>query len=150
MKARLLICLLSLLGIADSIYLFSYKINLLKTLVCTFGECDRVNSSPYAMIGPIPVSFFGIVGYTVILLITLWSLNKTERLWRLIVFLMSLVGFAFSVYLTALEAFVIRAFCQWCVISAIIMTLIFLIAAYDFKSASQRISKSANQQISNK
>jgi len=146
MKARLAICLLSLLGIADSIYLFTYKINLQTTLVCTFGECDRVNSSPYAMIGPIPVSFFGIVGYTAILLITLWSLNKTGRFWRLLVFLMSLGGVAFSVYLTALEAFVIRAFCQWCVISAIIMTLIFLIAAGDFKSTGQQISQSANQQ----
>jgi uncharacterized membrane protein len=38
----------------------------------------------------------------------------------------SFVGFAYSAYLTYLEAFVIHAWCQWCVISAILMTIIFL------------------------
>jgi uncharacterized membrane protein len=44
---------------------------------------------------------------------------------RLIVFGMTLVGFLFSLYLTAIEAFVLNAWCVWCVVSAIAMTLLF-------------------------
>jgi uncharacterized membrane protein len=36
------------------------------------------------------------------------------------------VGVTFSAYLTYVEAFVINAWCQWCVISAVLITLIFL------------------------
>jgi uncharacterized membrane protein len=37
----------------------------------------------------------------------------------------ALVGFGFSVYLTYLELFVIDAICQWCVASAVVMTVLF-------------------------
>jgi uncharacterized membrane protein len=41
---------------------------------------------------------------------------------------MATVGFAFTVYLTALEMFVIHAWCRWCLGSAVIITLIWLVA----------------------
>jgi uncharacterized membrane protein len=41
---------------------------------------------------------------------------------------LSAVALAFSAWLTWLEAFVIRAWCQWCVISAILVTIIFFAA----------------------
>ena len=47
---------------------------------------------------------------------------------RLAGFGLSLVGFGFSVYLTVLELFVIDAICQWCVASAILMTVLFAVS----------------------
>jgi uncharacterized membrane protein len=47
---------------------------------------------------------------------------------RLAGFAFGLVGFGFSVYLTYLELFVIDAICQWCLASAIVMTLLFLVS----------------------
>ena len=44
-------------------------------------------------------------------------------------FLTALIGFGFSVYLTYLELFVIDAICQWCVGSAVIMSLSLAVAA---------------------
>jgi uncharacterized membrane protein len=41
----------------------------------------------------------------------------------------SLVGFGYSVYLTYLELFKIEAICQWCVASAVLMTILFLLNA---------------------
>ena len=41
----------------------------------------------------------------------------------------ALVGFGFSAYLTYLELFVIDAICQWCVASAVLMTLLLLVNA---------------------
>jgi uncharacterized membrane protein len=49
------------------------------------------------------------------------------------------VGVAFSAYLTYLEAYVIRAWCQWCVTSAILMVLAFLFSLPEIK----RIRKSS-------
>jgi uncharacterized membrane protein len=46
----------------------------------------------------------------------------------LLLFGMSLVGVGFSVYLTYLELYVIHAVCPFCVASAIIITLIFILA----------------------
>jgi uncharacterized membrane protein len=37
--------------------------------------------------------------------------------------LLALVGFGFSAYLTYLELFTIDAICQWCVASAVLMTM---------------------------
>ena len=42
--------------------------------------------------------------------------------------MLTLSGFAFSVYLTYLELFVIDAICQWCVGSAVVMTALFVTA----------------------
>lgn len=48
---------------------------------------------------------------------------------RLALFGMSLVGVLFSLYLTYLEVFVIEAVCAWCLTSALLMTLMFLMAS---------------------
>ena len=40
-------------------------------------------------------------------------------------FVTAMIGFGFSLYLTYLELFVIDAICQWCVASAVLMTLSF-------------------------
>ena len=63
----------------------------------------------------------GIVGY-VLLLVTALLRGDGARMGG---FALSLTGFGFSVYLTYLELFVIDAICQWCVISAILMTVLF-------------------------
>jgi uncharacterized membrane protein len=44
-------------------------------------------------------------------------------------FAVALLGFGYSVFLTYLELFVIEAVCQWCVFSAILMTLLFALSA---------------------
>ena len=41
---------------------------------------------------------------------------------------LALVGVLFSIYLTLLELFVIHAVCMWCLSSALIATLILLVA----------------------
>ena len=52
--------------------------------------------------------------------------------------LVSATGVAFSAWLTFLELFVIHAICQWCVVSAIIVTLIFVCALLDLRERSSR------------
>jgi uncharacterized membrane protein len=82
--------------------------------------CATVAQSHYSHIAGINVAVFGIVGYAVLLAAALTP-GDFGRFGGLMA---SLIGFGFSVYLTYLEVFVIDAICQWCVASAVLMTLL--------------------------
>lgn len=92
--------------------------------VCSTGGCERVQSSRYAKVAGVPVPVIGLIGYVAILC----SLLVRGELARLATAVMAYGGFGFSVYLTYLELFEIDAICQWCVGSAIVMTLIAILA----------------------
>jgi uncharacterized membrane protein len=87
--------------------------------------CATVANSSYSHIAGVNVAVFGIVGY-VLLLAAAAIPGDPGRFGGL---LMALVGFGFSAYLTYLELFVINAICQWCVASAVLMTLLLLVNA---------------------
>jgi uncharacterized membrane protein len=112
---------LTLLGIAIAGYLTYVHYEGLSP-VCTTGGCERVQASSYSEIGPIPVALLGLIGYVVILV----SLFVPGDIGRALTFMLTLTGFAFSIYLTYLELFVIDAICQWCVGSAVVMTALFV------------------------
>jgi uncharacterized membrane protein len=87
--------------------------------------CETVANSQYSHLAGINVAVIGIVGY-VALLGTAILPGDPGRFGG---FLTALVGFGFSLYLTYLELFVIDAICQWCVASAVLMTLSLAVAA---------------------
>jgi uncharacterized membrane protein len=84
------------------------------------GGCETVASSSYSHLAGVNVSVFGIVGYVLLLGAALARGDPG----RFAGFAMALVGFGFSAYLTYLELFVIHAICQWCVGSAVLMTVL--------------------------
>jgi uncharacterized membrane protein len=90
--------------------------------VCSTGGCERVQASSYAEIGAVPVALLGLIGYVAIG-ISLWIKGDVGRA---LTFLLALIGFGFSAYLTYLELFVIDAICQWCVASAVLMTALLI------------------------
>lgn len=134
-RMRTLSIVLALAGLLISLYLSYTKLANIE-VVCIQGvsNCDAVQSSIYAYFPPgnggIPVAVFGAVGYVAILLALLLEdrVAILTRWGRILVFAMTLVGFLFSAYLTAVEAFVLHEWCQWCVLSAILMTLLFGLA----------------------
>jgi uncharacterized membrane protein len=85
------------------------------------GGCETVANSPYSELAGINVAVLGIVGYVLILATALLRGDAA----RMAGFGLALTGFGFSVYLTYLELFVIDAICQWCVVSAVLMTVLF-------------------------
>jgi uncharacterized membrane protein len=87
--------------------------------------CETVANSSYSHIAGVNIAVFGIVGY-VVLLATAFFANDLARFGG---FAVSLGGFGFSVYLTYLELYTIEAICQWCVASAILMTILFILNA---------------------
>ena len=127
----MVISVLSLIGFFVALYLWAHNSGLTGPLVCGVGDCATVQSSQYAKIGSVPVSAIGVGGYVALLALSIVGLQAQYRESRWIGGLTLAgagAGVAFSAYLTYLEAVVIRAWCQYCVVSAILITLIFFAA----------------------
>jgi uncharacterized membrane protein len=94
---------------------------------CVVGGhgCQTVSESKYAELAGVNVAVLGIFGYALLLAAAVRPGDAA----RFGGFLTALVGFGFSAYLTYLELFVIDAICQWCVVSAVLMTISLAIAA---------------------
>lgn len=125
---RMVVTLLALIGFFVALYLWAHNAGLTGPIVCGIGDCGTVQASEYATLGPVPVSSIGVVGYLVLIGLSFLGIQPAHRTSPVIGGLLlagSAVGVAFSAYLTYLEAFVINAWCQYCVISAILITLIF-------------------------
>lgn len=124
------VAILSLVGLLVSLYLLAHSVGLTGPVMCGVGDCEAVESSPYSRIGPIPVSAIGVLGYTALIVLAFVGLQPRFAASRIVAILFlagSFFGVAFSAYLTYLEAFVIRAWCQWCVTSALLMVVIFVL-----------------------
>jgi uncharacterized membrane protein len=135
---RMAIAVLALVGLMVSTYLSLYKLGYLGVIQCTIGGCEKVQSSRFSYFLGQPVSVWGVGAYVALLVIAVLGLQPRfvrERWVALALFGIAAVGVAFSGYLTFLEAFVIHAWCQWCVISAIIVTLIFLLSIPGLRQA---------------
>ncbi|MGA7397167.1 MAG: vitamin K epoxide reductase family protein [Solirubrobacterales bacterium] len=116
---------LCVLGLAIAGYV-AYKTVILNELPpCVAGSsgCAIVENSDYSHIFGIHVSIFGVIGYAMLLGATIWQGDRA----RVAAFALSLIGFGFSLYLTYLELWTIKAICQWCVGSAVVMTLLFVV-----------------------
>jgi vitamin-K-epoxide reductase (warfarin-sensitive) len=87
-------------------------------------DCGVVNHSRFSMIGPVPVAAIGVAGYLAIALLALFR----RRRWTLI---FALVGLAYALYLSHIEASLLEVWCLYCVISQCIIALITLLAAVD-------------------
>lgn len=126
---RMILALLALLGFLVSLYMLAYAMGFTGPVICGIGNCEAVQSSPYARIGPVPVAALGVLGYLGLLILSFMGLQPSSQAFRRLPLGLlggGIAGLAFSAYLTYLEAFVIHAWCQWCVSSAIIMALAFL------------------------
>jgi uncharacterized membrane protein len=98
--------------------------------VCTAGgSCLKVQTSIYSKLAGVPVALMGLIGYIAILSSLLAPENETTRFATLA---FTLAGFGFSAYLTYRELFSIHAVCEWCASSAVIMTILTLLAIWRF------------------
>ena len=114
---RLAAGLVALAGLALAGYLtwVHYDEN---ALVCVAGGgCETVQQSAYATIAGIPVALLGLVAYSVVCGLVVWD-GPTARLAAAMI---AFVGLAFSLYLVALQLFVIDAVCAWCLVNDVLV-----------------------------
>lgn len=125
------VALLALVGLFISTYLLLYGLGFYGDLLCGVGSCEVVQTSDYAIFLGLPVPGWGTVWYAGMFALALRMAagrGDSEGVGRLIA-LGATAGLAFSIYLTGIEAFVLEAWCRWCVASAVLTVVIFLLAA---------------------
>lgn len=128
---RMAIAVLSLAGFFVAFYMLAFSLGWTGPIICGLGECATVQASRWAKIGPLPVAALGVGGYLTLFALAMAGIQPgwaSSRPVGIALLTLSSIALVFSGWLTYLEAFVIHAWCQWCVISAILATLIFLAA----------------------
>lgn len=122
-----LVFILSLFGFLVASYLlYEYSFN--GQFICPTGTgCDIVRASPYSKFLGISIPILGVLFYLAMAMLSIvHSHDLPKKIVRQLKFLIAFLGVGFGIYLTYLEAFVIKAFCFWCVTSFIISVVILI------------------------
>lgn len=134
---RMLLCLVALVGLFIAAYLTLYHYGVIGALSCSIGSCERVQTSRYAMFLGLPVAGWGLGFYLLLIALSFAFMQPRFAESRgLALFLVLLTGWGviFSAYLTYLEGRVIHAWCEWCVSSAILVTIAFLLSIAEWRT----------------
>jgi uncharacterized membrane protein len=119
--------LLSLIGLADSIYLTVEHLTG-QSLRCTIiSGCSEVLGSPYSHIGSVPLAALGAMAYFTAFDLSILAAFGYRFARPLLVGLVALM-FLMTLWLLYLQAFVIRHFCQYCLLSAAVTITLTAIA----------------------
>jgi uncharacterized membrane protein len=136
---RQFLALIALIGVFLATYLTLYKVGAIGTLACQAGSCETVQLSRWATFLGLPVAAWGILFYVVLLAVALAATSARyaeSRTMSLALLAWTGWGVLFSSWLTYLELFVIRAICVYCVGSALLIVIAFIVALMDFRARS--------------
>jgi uncharacterized membrane protein len=142
-----IIFILSLAGAGVSVYLTMAYMKMVGLGCSALYGCASVAEDPHSWgfgipaIKSIPTPAFGLAAYLILATLSFMSVAMPDRpLARIIPgaqFAISGAGVAVSAWLTYLEAYVIHAWCQWCLMSAAIILIIFLTAGAECINAAR-------------
>jgi uncharacterized membrane protein len=133
-RIRIAMIALAVVGLGVATYLTIVHYVGFQLLACTgahggHSSCETVQSSQWSRFAGIPVALLGLVGY--IGIVGSLLLRDREQV-RTATLLLTTVGFGFSAYLTWREGHSIHAWCEWCLSSAAIMTVLLIGAIWRF------------------
>jgi uncharacterized membrane protein len=117
---RLAAIVLAVVGLGVAAYLTYVHYKGIKPACGLGANCVKVQTSEWSKLAGVPVAVLGLIGYALILA----SLFVPGEAGLMASALIALSGFGFSAYLTYRELFSIHAICEWCVTSAVLMTLL--------------------------
>lgn len=114
---RACVALVALAGVGVAGYL-TYVHYRPAALVCTAGGgCETVQESTYAELFGVPVALLGLLAYVAVLALVVWD----SELARTLAAAIALTAVGFAVYLITLQAFVIDAWCIWCLVNDLVI-----------------------------
>ena len=120
--------IISLLGFIDALYLLYADLS--GTIYCPLSgglfQCEEVHKHYISSV--LHISLWGTIFYLALIIVLLLSLrNENPYLLGFFLPVFGVVGFVFSIFLTSIEIFVIKFFCEFCLLSAICSTIIFVL-----------------------
>jgi len=125
--------IVSFLGFIDASYLAINHYTGAE-LTCSLLEgCDQVTTSEYSTIFGIPVALGGTFFYLTIFILTMIHVDTKKIKPLKLLPPLTMIGFLCSLYFTYLQAFVIEAFCQYCLLSAITSTTLLILSFFLLK-----------------
>ncbi len=121
----------AVIGFVDASYLaVEHYINRIPP--CAIGSCETVLTSSFATVAGIPVALAGALYYLIILVLLMIYLDTKKESMLRGTLIFTTAGFLASIYFFILQAFVIHAFCQYCLVSALTSTILFITSVYIF------------------
>jgi uncharacterized membrane protein len=142
----MIVAALALAGIFISLYLTLYKLGVVGELTCSIGSCETVNTSRWATFLGLPVAAWGLLFYLDVFIIAVLGTTvrfEYEPVISVVLVAQAAIGVLFSAWLTYLELAVIHAICIWCVTSACIVVIIFLVSLADLREIRASITDGA-------
>lgn len=133
---RQLITALSLCGIFLAAYLTLYHYGYIGTIACGSGGCETVQTSRWAIFLGQPVALWGVGFYAAVCGVAAYGALSTDtRPWPSVA-LVALTGWGvvFSTWLTWIEVARIHAICRFCVGSALLVGILFVLSVLDWRA----------------
>ena len=132
----MIIAALALAGVGLATYLAMYKLGMIGTLACSVGQCELVNLSKWSTLFGVPVAVWGLGFYVALFLVAF--LGTTQRFMNAewishVMLAMTGWGVLFSGWLTYIELFVINAVCMFCVMSAVLVCVLFVLSWLEWR-----------------
>jgi len=120
-------------GLVAAMYLTYVETTQTEAVCGPIGDCNAVQQSEFALLfGFLPVAVLGVIDYVSLLMLNVYGKYVRGPFYEYIPgisFLLTLIGVAFSIFLTFLQPFVIGATCAWCLTSAVCTLLLALLHA---------------------
>ena len=141
MTRRMAIALLSLVTGLVALYLHLYKTGVVGNLSCGTGGCETAMFSQYGWFLGVDVALIGVIGYTLLLLTSLASIQPRwqDARWPVgLLLALAIIGFGFTLRLKYGEFVVLHTFCPWCAISAVAITIITILAVLEWRSVARK------------
>ena len=136
MTKRQWMALLSLAGLLVGVYLTLYKFGYIGRLVCNVSSCEQVQTSRWSVFLGVPVATWGAGFYVLMLGLSIAGMQarfaESRRLSSIILALAAW-GVLFTAWLNYLEAYVIHAWCEWCLGSAAMVLILFGLAVANYR-----------------
>lgn len=137
MSRRQWMVLTSLAGLFLATYLTLYHYGIVGTLACNVGSCEYVQASKWAMFLGVPVAAWGVGFYVVMLALSVAGLRPAyaeSPALAAVMLVAAALGVAFTAWLNSLEAFVIHAWCEWCLGSAALVLVLFVLCFVEWRA----------------
>lgn len=126
-KFAILAAIVALGGLADALYLTVHHYTA-RPVPCSILEgCEMVLTSQYATIAGVPLALFGAAAYLAAFLLASLTVFGSRKFW-LLFGIQTILMAAFTAWLLYLQGMVIGAFCQFCLLSALVTFTLLIIA----------------------
>ena len=139
-----LFVIVAFLGFADAMYLTANHYFGVPLLCGPLHGCDIVTNSVYSEILGVPVALLGVFYYVAVFAVSILALEYNSRLYAKIACVMTILGFGGSIYFVTLMAFVLHAWCLYCLGSATTSTILFILGMIGLRMLKKPMTQTEN------